>query len=329
MDTSLLLIALTVGASVAMASVYVVDRVTAPARAVRQRVIPSVRRSSAAAPPLRRTRGGGLLAPITRAVPLSAPAREAIRVDLMRAGQPFRFEEFVMLRLVLASLGVAASVVVGARLVGLPGLATAGIAAGAGLGGWMLPAMLVARIRERRLRRIEQALPEALTVIAKAMRAGAGLMQALGFAAEEVADPLGAELRATLRDLQLGADPEETFEALADRVGSQDLDIAVTAIIIQRSIGGNLSEILTNVSATIRERARLTAEVLVLTSRQRLTANLMAALPPAVAVLFIMLNPEMGTLLLTTVAGRIALAIGIGFEIIGLLVIRRIAQIEV
>ena len=325
MDTSLLLIALTVGASVAMASVYVVDRVTAPARAVRQRVIPSVRRSSAAAPPLRRTRGGGLLAPIARAVPLSAPAREAIRVDLMRAGQPFRFEEFVMLRLVLASLGVAASVVVGARLVGLPGLATAGIAAGAGLGGWMLPAMLVARIRERRLRRIEQALPEALTVIAKAMRAGAGLMQALGFAAEEVADPLGAELRATLRDLQLGADPEETFEALADRVGSQDLDIAVTAIIIQRSIGGNLSEILT----TIRERARLTAEVLVLTSRQRLTANLMAALPPAVAVLFIMLNPEMGTLLLTTVAGRIALAIGIGFEIIGLLVIRRIAQIEV
>ena len=207
MDTSLLLIALTVGASVAMASVYVVDRVTAPARAVRQRVIPSVRRSAAAAPPLRRTRGRGLLAPIARAVPLSASAREAIRVDLMRAGQPFRFEEFVMLRLVLASLGVAASVVVGARLVGLPGLATAGIAVGVGLGGWMLPAMLVARIRERRLRQIEQALPEALTVIAKAMRAGAGLMQALGFAAEEVADPLGAELRATLRDLQLGADP--------------------------------------------------------------------------------------------------------------------------
>ena len=66
-----------------------------------------------------------------------------------------------------------------------------------------------------------------------------------------------------------------------------------------------------------------------LTSRQRLTANLMAAMPVAVAVLFMLLNPDMGTLLLTTVAGRIALAIGIGFEIVGLLVIRRIAQIEV
>ena len=249
-DTLLLLIALTVGASVATASVYAFDRVTAPARSIRERVTPRPRQSSAATPLLRRTRGGGLPAQIARLVPLSTSAREAIRVDLMRAGQPFRFEEFVVLRLVLAALGVAASIVVSGRLVGLPELATAVIAAAAGFGGWMLPAMLVTRIRQRRLERIERALPEALTVIAKALRAGSGLMQALGFAAEEVADPLGAELRATLRDLQLGADPEETFEALANRVGSQDLDIAVTAILIQRSVGGNLSEILTNVSET-------------------------------------------------------------------------------
>ena len=329
MDTLLLLIALTVGASVATASVYAFDRITAPARSIRERVTPRQRQSSAAAPPLRRTRGGGLPAQLARLAPLSTSAREAIRVDLMRAGQPFRFEEYVLLRLVLAALGITAGIVVSGRVVELPELATIGIAAAAGIGGWMLPAMLVTRIREKRLRKIEEALPEALTVIAKAMRAGSGLMQALGFAAEEVVDPLGAELRATLRDLQLGADPEETFEALAERVGSQDLDIAVTAILIQRSVGGNLSEILTNVSETIRERAQLTAEVQVLTSRQRLTANLMAAMPVAVAVLFMLANPDMGTLLLTTVAGRIALAIGIAFEIAGLLMIRRIAKIEV
>ncbi len=328
MDTLLLLIALTVGASVATASVYVFDRVSAPARTVRLRVAPPPRQSSAA-PPLRRRGGGGPLGLLARLAPLSASAREGIRIELIRAGQPFQFEEYVILRLVLATLGVAASVVVAGRIVGLPDLATAGITVAAGFAGWMLPAMLVTRIRDRRLQRIEQALPEALTVIAKAMRAGSGLMQALGFAAEEVADPLGAELRATLRDLQLGANPEETFEALGDRVGSQDLDIAITAIIIQRSVGGNLAEILTNVSETIRERAELKAEVQVMTSRQRLTANLMAALPPAVAVLFILGSPEMGTLLFTTFAGRIALAIGITFELIGLIVIRRIAQIDV
>jgi tight adherence protein B len=327
MDSMLLLIAIVVGASVATTFVYLFDRLTAPARSVRLRVAPPQRRSSAEAP-LRRS-GAGPLAPLVRVVPIGASARAGIRTDLIRAGQPFRFEEYIMLRVILGALGVAAALAVATQAVTLPQWATAGIAVAAGLLGWALPALLVARLRQRRLQLVEQQLPDALTVIAKAMRAGSGLMQALAFAAEEVDDPLGAELRATLRDLQLGADPEETFEALAERVGSQDLDITVTAIVIQRTVGGNLSEILTNVSETIRERAKLHAEVEVLTSRQRLTANLMAAMPVIVAVLFISLNPEMGRLLIDTVAGRIALAIGLGFELVGLVVIRRIAQIEV
>jgi tight adherence protein B len=153
-------------------------------------------------------------------------------------------------------------------------------------------------------------------------------LQALAYAASETPAPLGSELQQTLRDLQLGADPGATFAALSERVGNADLDIAVTAILIQRNVGGNLSEILANVTKTIRERAKIQAEIRVLTSRQRLQANLVAALPVLVAVSFTLLNPDLGRLLFETAAGRIALAIGIGFELAGLWLIRRLSVIE-
>jgi tight adherence protein B len=154
------------------------------------------------------------------------------------------------------------------------------------------------------------------------------LLQALAYAASETPAPLGAELQQTMRDLQLGADPGITFAALSERVGNADLDIAVTAIVIQRNVGGNLSEILANVTHTIRERVKVQTEVRVLTARNRLQANLVAALPVLVAIAFIGINPDTGKLLYETNAGRIALTSGIVFELIGLWLIRRLARIE-
>jgi len=197
------------------------------------------------------------------------------------------------------------------------------------LAGWFLPHSYVAHRRKRRLEAIERQLPDALTAVAKALRAGSGLLQGLGYAAQETSDPLGTELRTTLRDLELGADAEEVFADLCRRTGSPDLDIAVTALIIQRTVGGNLSEILTNVTKTIRERAKLRGEVRVMTSRQRLTGNIVAVLPVLVAGAFLGLNPDMGRLLFEEPAGRIALAIGIAFELLGLWLIRRLAVVEV
>src|SRR4029450_10712689 len=106
-----------------------------------------------------------------------------------------------------------------------------------------------------------------------------GLLQALAFAADETPAPFGPELQTTLRDLQLGAEAAAVFGALKDPTPSRDLDIAVTAILIQRNAGGNLSEILASVTNTIRERAKIAGEIRVLTSRQRLTTNLIAAIP--------------------------------------------------
>lgn len=151
----------------------------------------------------------------------------------------------------------------------------------------------------------------------------------LAYAANETPPPLGPELQSALRDLQLGAEAEDVFGALSERIGRPDLDIAVTAIVIQRTVGGNLAEILTKVTETIRERAKLYGEVRVLTAQQRLTGNLVALIPLLVALGFFAFKPELGKLLIETTAGQIALAIGIAFELVDLWLIRRLAVIEV
>jgi tight adherence protein B len=187
----------------------------------------------------------------------------------------------------------------------------------------------MARRREARLIAIEEQLYDALSAVSKSLRAGNGLLQALERAAQETPAPLGAELRGTLRDLQLGADAEVVFTKLSERVGSADLDIAVTAILIQRTVGGNLSEILGTVTNTIRERASLQREIRVLTSRQRVTGNLIAGLPVVVALAFAFMNPAMGEILIHKTAGHIAIGIALAFEVLGLWLIRRLAKIEV
>lgn len=267
--------------------------------------------------------------PLVDRLPLSPASREQWRVELDRAGQPLKVSEYLALRLACA-LGLAlVTALVLPGVVSLPGLALAGGVLGMALFGWLLPRSYVSRRRRRRLARIEHQLPDALTAIAKSLRAGSGLVQAYAYAADTTDAPLGFELRATLRDLQLGADPAEALAALSARVGSGDLDIAVTAMIIQRQAGGNLAEILESVTRTVRERVKIHREIETLTARQKLTGNMVAAVPVLVAAAFWLLNRDIGNLVFTTATGRIALAVGIGFEIIGIVLIRKLAVVEV
>ena len=320
-----MLVGFSFAASTALAIVYTYQRATETSRLTRARV-------------LRRSEGIGLRSalreagrspiPFIDSLPLSNEARERMEWELDRAGVPLRVNEYLGIRMGAAVGGVVAGFTV-ASAFGLP-ISVVLIATFAALvGGWMLPRVWVARKRAKRLEAIEKQLPDALTTLAKSLRAGTGLLQAMAYAAEETPAPLGPELDQTLRELRLGANAETAFSELSARVGSNDLDIAVTAVVIQRTVGGNLSEILTNVSTTIRERAKLYGEIKVLTSRQRLTGNLMALIPVLIAAAFIAINPDIGRLLVNTVPGRISLGIGLAFELLGLLLIRKFGQIEV
>jgi tight adherence protein B len=264
---------------------------------------------------------------VPRLVSLSERGRRTA-LDLERAGLAFTVTEYLIIRSAVAVGFAILGVLLGSEL----GFGLAGVAACAVIGyllGYMLPNSYLTQRKERRLRRIEDQLLELLVSMSKSLRAGVGLTQALEYAGREAAAPLGPEILRVVRNLQLGADVENVFDDLNQRIGSNDLEIATAAIIIQRRVGGNLSEILSNVANTIRERRAIRSELHALTSKQRLQGNASALIPVLVAVFFFLVNPDTAKLLFTTTTGNIALAIGIFFELLGLWMVRRFAVIEV
>lgn len=325
MDMPLIAIAVLLGGAVAMGSVYGYQALVLPRRITRSRILQADHASGAV--PISVLRSQRSTVPFVDLLPLSRESRQKMAAELDRAGRPFRVQEYLALRIACSLLFGLAGMILSLRL-GASGTVMSLVALGFLVPGWRIPRMYLQRLVSRRQAQVAEQLPEALTSIAKALRAGSGLLQGLAFAARETPEPLGAELQQTLSELQLGRDTEEAFMALSERVGNADLDIAVTAILIQRTAGGNLSEILTNVTSTIRERVKLQREIAVLTARQRLTGTLVALLPVVVGLAFLAMNPDTAKLLFTESAGRISLAIGIGFEILGLWMIRRLQQIE-
>jgi tight adherence protein B len=320
------LIAASIGGSVALFILYVHNRLTAGEEMIRARVAPP-----AAAPPqvgslLRREQRTGH--PLARLMPVSRAAAERISRELEQADWAIRVGEYQSLRLLCAIMLAVASYLL-ASVLGIDAawLKILAVLVAAFI-GWRIPAYYLARRRRKRLEQIEAQLPDTLISIVKSLRTGMGLLQALTYAAEQTPAPLGTELQSAIRDLQFGAAAEDVFSALSERVGSKDLDIVVTAIIIQRTVGGNLSEILSTVATTIRERMQLRAEVRILTAQQRMSANIIALIPIGIAAAFILVNTGLGTVLFTTTYGQIALAVGIFFEVLGYWLVRRLAVIE-
>jgi tight adherence protein B len=183
-------------------------------------------------------------------------------------------------------------------------------------------------VKKRRDKFVTQ-LIDALTLMANALKAGVGLMQAIDQAADQMKAPLSVEFKRTLRDVQLGATPDDAFTALNDRIRSGDLDIVLTAIIVQRSTGGNLAEILDTTGTTMRDRTKLLGEVKTLTSQQQLSGYLVGCMPIALLVVFSLMNHAYVAPLFTLPMGHVFLGVGGTLEVLGFLIIRKIVSIEV
>jgi len=270
--------------------------------------------------------------PLANLLPLSQVSEERMGRQLARAGWRLRVNEYLTIRLASSLGGGITGVFLLIKMQPDSALIKIGLILSPLvllLAGWMIPRYLLSRARKKRLKLIDKQLPDALLAMAKSLQVGTGFLQALSNAANEVPAPLGNELQRTVRDLQLGADAEEVFAAMAERIGSPDVDILVTAIIIQRTTGGNLSEILLTVCNTMRERAQLREEVETLTATERLTGNMMAALPVLVAVAFMFTQPTMGKLLLETTIGQAAIVAAVLLELVGIVVIRKLANIKI
>lgn len=201
----------------------------------------------------------------------------------------------------------------------------------AGVGGvlaTMAPFFYVRRRKTRRIMLLEQQLPEAIDLIARAVRAGHPLSAGLGMAAEEAPEPLASEFRITFDEQKFGLPFEEALLGLGDRVEVIDVKILITAILVQREVGGNLSEILETIAETMRARFSLKRQVRVYTAQGRMSGTTLAALPIIVGLAITLINPDYMSLLFHETLGRALLATAAVLQVIGFLWIRRIVDIR-
>jgi len=195
--------------------------------------------------------------------------------------------------------------------------------------GYNLPKWYMTRRRKQRVSKLNAQLPEALTMISNSLKAGFGLLQALNVASDQLSHPISTEFSRTIHEMNVGSGAEEALQALSERCDSYDLDIVVTAILVQRTVGGNLGEILDNVAETMRERIRIRGEIETLTAQQKLTGIVIGLLPVFVGIMFTVISPGYIDPLFSTLLGKVMLVTAVVLEIVGIMVIQRILNIEV
>jgi tight adherence protein B len=184
-------------------------------------------------------------------------------------------------------------------------------------------------MRYKRMSAFEKNFPEAIDLLARAVRAGHALNTGMEIVGQEMAEPIAGEFRKTYEEQRLGLQFREALINLSTRVPSQDVRFFVTALIIQDETGGNLAEILGNLSATVRDRFRIRGEVRVKTAQGRLTAAILISIPPGMLILVNFINPEYTSILFTDIYGILALAVAAGLQIIGAFILWKIVNIQV
>jgi tight adherence protein B len=242
----------------------------------------------------------------------------ALEGALERAGLNWRPSEFVVadigLIVLLAAIGWLAF-----RLLGVAG----GIALGV-----LLPLAMLNVMGSQRRAKFERQLPDALMLIASTLRSGYGILRGIMAVRDEMTPPIATEFAKVLDETNVGVPTAEALKHLARRVPLPDVEIAVTAILIQLEVGGNLAEVMEIVASTVRERQRIRAEVNTLTAEGRLSGIILFVLPLAMLVVISFMNPAYTSALFKTGLGHLLLIVGACMQIIGGLVINRMLRLD-
>ena len=191
-----------------------------------------------------------------------------------------------------------------------------------------VPYFVVSYFRTARVSKFEEQFPEAVELIARAMRAGHAFTTGIKIAADELPAPAGPEFRMLYERQNYGAAIPDALRAFAERVPTIDARFFVTAVLTQREAGGNLSEILDRLAAVMRERFRIRREVRVRSAHGRITAYVLAAMPPVLAVLMLLSNPSQMMILANDPLGVRLILAGVVLQVIGVLLVRKIVDIQ-
>ncbi|MEY8353955.1 type II secretion system F family protein [Lachnospiraceae bacterium 54-53] len=260
-------------------------------------------------------RGGKKDKKLLRFIHISKRMKEEVGLSGIR----LRPEEFVMLWFLLIFAPPMLLFAFAPDLLQCAGLFLAGLA---------VPPLYLRTAASKQRVLFEAQLGDALMVLSNGLRAGFSFEQALENVAEDLSDPIGGELNMIVRELKLGADMEQAFLTVAERMKSDDLKLLTTAVVIQQKVGGNLAEILDTISKTIRDRLAIKRSIKTLTAQGRISGQVIGALPILLLLILSFLNPGYISPLFTSMTGRLLLCIGGGMEIMGFLMINRIVNIK-
>lgn len=195
--------------------------------------------------------------------------------------------------------------------------------------GFMLPELYL-RFRQKMFHnRLSKQIGDMILLISNYLRAGHSFIRSMELVSRELPSPLADEIKTFAKDMSLGASLSTALNDLEKRAQDEDLGLVVTAIQIHHQIGGNLSEILDSINFTIRERIRLKGEIQTLTAQGRMTALVIGLMPVAVALIISFLHPEFMKLLVTDPIGQFMLLLAVVMEVIGIIIIRKIIEIQV
>jgi tight adherence protein B len=244
---------------------------------------------------------------------------EVVESKLEQADLALRPAEALFVYLVGAVIVAAFAVVEGGIVWGLIALGLIII----------VPPAVLNFLATQRIRKFTAQLPDCLQLLASSLRAGFSFLQGVEAVAQEVSDPMGAELRRVIVEARLGRPIEEALEDCASRMKSPDFDWAVMAVNIQREVGGNLADLLQTVSVTMVERERLRRDVKALTAEGRMSAIVLGCLPPGLAMVFYATNPNYIRVLFTHLGGQIALGCAVFAMVVGFFWMKKVVDIKV
>jgi tight adherence protein B len=227
----------------------------------------------------------------------------------------------ILMLCVLSGMGLALVVLI---LSPFPQFAWLGMIVGA-----MLPYSYASFRRTRRFQKFEELFPEAIDTLARAVRAGHAFTTALELISNEISEPISSEFRKLFEEQKFGLPVRDALLNLTERVPLVDVKFFVTAVMLQRETGGNLAEILDNLSYLIRERFKIMRQVRVYTAQGRLTMMLLMGLPPIIVITMLIMNPAFIQPLFADPIGHTLIVAGLTLQTVGYFVIRRIIRIQV
>ncbi|XZE20168.1 type II secretion system F family protein [Pirellulaceae bacterium SH449] len=228
-------------------------------------------------------------------------------------------------QLSLICIGLGLVTTVGVALAPIPIL----LAPVAGLVVFFLPLLVIQFKRKKRIAKFSSQLPDVLEMLSRSLRAGHSLAAGIGLVAEEMQDPIASEFRRAFEEQKLGVSLETSLLSMTKRVPNLDLRFFATAVILQRTTGGDLAEILDKIGRLVRSRFRLAGQIQALTGEGRLSGVVLLALPPGLFLIMLFLNYEYITKLFTDPMGQRLLGLAILMQLAGAFVIRKIIDIKV